>query len=233
MEEAPGVPLTSLDDCEAEFQAVLHGLGAYVAKVHQFEIGGFGLVGFAFRERQPPSAGNDLVLRGVLNSWWKYLALNRDQHVATCRQIGAIEEQEAEQILGLFATCDSLCSDVPSCWLHGDLGSHNIFTNGKEITALIDWEDTVAGDPVFDIALWATFQPERRHSTFLEGYRSVRSLPDDFEIRFWLYFLRIAISKTVHRYRFNYTDLPGRPSSGARIRRGLDGALAAQRQSGR
>jgi Ser/Thr protein kinase RdoA (MazF antagonist) len=87
---------------------------------------------------------------------------------------------------------------------------------------LIDWEDCLAGDPVFDIAFWATFHPERRHDVFLEGYRGVRDLPDDFELRFWLYFLRTALSKTVLRHRFGLQDKPGRPPASLRIHRGLE-----------
>ena len=102
--------------------------------------------------------------------------------------------------------------------LHGDLGSHNVLTDGDRLLGLIDWEDMVAGDPVYEVAFWATFHLPERHAAFLTGYRAVRPLPDDFPVRFWLYFLRVTVAKAVHRRRFGYPDRPDRPSAAHRIR---------------
>jgi len=112
--------------------------------------------------------------------------------------------------------------------LHGDLGSHNVFTDGRDVTAVIDWEDALSGDPVFDIAFWATFHPDRRHAAFLDGYRAVRALPADFEWRFWLYYLRVALAKTVLRHRLGITDRPGRLPASRRIQKGLERVEALQ-----
>ena len=115
------------------------------------------------------------------------------------------------------------CLQVPGgVLLHGDLGSHNVLTDGDRLLGLIDWEDAVAGDPVYDIAFWATFHPAARRTIFLTGYRDVRALPDDFPLRFWLYFVRIALAKAVHRRRFGYPDRPDRPTAAQRIRSALD-----------
>src|SRR5207253_1741030 len=77
-------------------------------------------------------------------------------------------------------------------------------------------------DPVFDVAFWATFHPDRRHGAFLDGYRSVRDLPADFERRFRLYYPRVALSKTVLRHRLGLADRPGRPPASLRIQRALE-----------
>ena len=97
-----------------------------------------------------------------------------------------------------------------------------MLTDGDRVLGLIDWEDAVAGDPVYDVAFWATFHPPARHASFLSGYSDVRPLPDDFPIRFWLYFLRIAVAKAVHRRRFGYPDRPDRPTPAHRILHALD-----------
>jgi Ser/Thr protein kinase RdoA (MazF antagonist) len=105
--------------------------------------------------------------------------------------------------------------------LHGDLGSHNVLTDGDRLLGLIDWEDALSGDPVYDLAFWATFHLPERHAAFLAGYRELRPLPDDFPVRFWLYFVRILLAKAVHRRRFGYPDRPDRPTAAHRIRDAL------------
>ena len=54
-----------------------------------------------------------------------------------------------------------------------------------------------------------------------KGYRSEADLPTDFEQRFWLYFLRVALAKTVLRHRLGVKDRPGREPAALRIRQGL------------
>src|SRR5262249_32278643 len=146
-----------------------------------------------------------------------------------CVRLGVVTPEEAQRILKTFDRCTRLLHVEEPALLHGDLGSHNVFTDGASITALIDWEDCLSGDPVFDIAFWATFHPERRHQAFLDGYRSESPLPGDFAVRFWLYFLRIALGKTVLRHRLRLSDPPGRPAASLRIQRGLGEAESLSR----
>jgi Ser/Thr protein kinase RdoA (MazF antagonist) len=158
---------------------------------------------------------------GLHATWAEYLFLRFEEHVKKCVDISAISLVEAGQISRLFETIANSLMNIQPVLLHGDLGNHNVFTDGKIITALIDWEDCLCGDLVFDIAFWATFHPEERHRFFLDGYRMENRLPDDFARRFWLYYLRIALSKTVLRDRFGLKDRPGRPPAAGRIRQGL------------
>src|SRR5262249_51720235 len=137
-------------------------------------------------------------------------------------RIGAISPAERRRIERHFEDADGLLDGVEPVLLHGDLSGRNIFTDGVAITAVIDWEDCLAGDPVFDLAFWATFHQDERHGALLDGYASVRPLPADFDARFWLYYLRVALSKTVQRHRFGYPDrVPGFPPASHRIGKAL------------
>jgi Ser/Thr protein kinase RdoA (MazF antagonist) len=219
MEEASGTSLKAFDHDEPHMRGLLFELGQTAARLHGIEAQKFGLVDL--RPVVLTRNGFSGVL-GMFDAWRDYVCLNLEKHTKLCQEIGAISPHQAERTLAAFSALDTLLADVTPVLLHGDLGNHNVFTDGKTITALIDWEDCLAGDPVFDIAFWATFHPERRHDVFLEGYRGVRDLPDDFELRFWLYFLRTALSKTVLRHRFGLQDKPGRPPASLRIHRGLE-----------
>jgi len=76
-----------------------------------------------------------------------------------------------------------------------------------------------AGDPVYDIAFWGTFHSARRHCpTFSTAYFGGKQPFADFELRYWLYFVRVALGeKPFLRHRLGYADPPGRPPASTRI----------------
>jgi aminoglycoside phosphotransferase (APT) family kinase protein len=219
LEEARGTPLTAYDAEEERLRPLLRELGRTVARVHGIRTAGFGFLDVRPLVLGGSSAGPP---RGIFACWRQYVLLNLDDHLRTCVAIGAVSAAEADRIEAAFAALDGVLDRVEPALLHGDLGSHNVFTDGRAITALIDWEDCLSGDPVFDLAFWATFHPDGRHPAFLDGYRSAATLPADFERRFWLYYLRVALSKTVQRHRFRLPDHPGRPPAARRIQKGLE-----------
>jgi len=88
------------------------------------------------------------------------------------------------------------------------------------VSAVLDWEDALLGDPLFDVASLCAFHPERRHTAILDAYAFPRG-DRDAVARFWIYFLRIAVARTVHRLRFAYPDPPDRPRPSGRIQLAL------------
>ncbi len=159
---------------------------------------------------------------GVLNSWPQFVMLNLSEHLRYCRNASAISYDDERTIETVFRDLAPLMSISSSSLLHGDYSGSNLFTDGSCVSAVIDWEDALAGDPVYDIAAWATFYREAIYSEFLEGYSSVRSVGSNFDVKFWLYYLRVALAKTAHRYRFGVSDVPGRPPASRRILQALE-----------
>lgn len=217
MAEAAGRTLQTFEDLESQAVAepLLFALGAALGGIHRIETTGFGPLDAA------ALAGGAGRGSGALRSWREYIGLNLGEHLEVCRAIGAISAGELARIWGEFDRAGEALDRAPSRLLHGDPGHHNVFSDGRGITAIIDWEDALCGDPVFDAAYWGTFCRDGMREPFLAGYRSALPLPEDFERRYWLYYLRIAISKTVHRSRFGQADAPGRPPASARIQKGL------------
>jgi aminoglycoside phosphotransferase (APT) family kinase protein len=217
--EAQGRRLSEFDESD-EIHARLRQLGEVVARLHQIRFEGFGFLDV----RPLDKAGNAALAdtRGTCQHWREYVERNLAAHVKTCRTIGAIDAAEAAEIRARFVEHAAVLDAAAGALLHGDLGNHNVFVDESGISALIDWEDCLVGDPVYDIAFWATFHPERRHEHFLAGYRQAGELPADFDLRFWLYFLRVSLAKTVHRHRFGYADRPDRPPPSRRIQLSLE-----------
>jgi hypothetical protein len=219
LEEAPGQSLKALDHDDAQIVSVLRALGSVVARLHEIRTEGFGLLDVRPLAEKAPTTQR---LSGIHARWSDYLTVRLPEHVGSCVDLGALTVAEAEAVFKLFEVFEATCQPSLPCLLHGDLGNHNVFSDGAAITALIDWEDALSGDPIFEVAAWATFHPQRRHQAFLDGYQAVRPLPSDFGLRFWVYFLRVALAKTVLRHRLGLQDLPGRAPAALRIRKGLD-----------
>lgn len=198
-----GQTLSTVDGDEPAMVMALTELGRAVARVH-----GVGVEGYGWLDPRRPGHALD-------KTWDDFLRRRLEEHARVCRDIGAVDSFEVSVIERLFGRPSGFVG--PGVLLHGDLGSHNVLWEQGRITALLDFEDAIAGDPVFDLASWATFHPEHRHGAFLTGYGN---LPD--RRRFWLYFLRVALAKTVVRNRFGITDRPGRPPAARRIQLALE-----------
>lgn len=214
IEEAKGNPLTAFEISAQKNAHLMFELGRIAAKLHGIATTSFGLLDV--RHVLTSQEG-----RGLLDTWESYVFLNLAKHLKFCFDIGAISFEESRIIESAFEQTRPILGQVTPSLLHGDLGNHNIFSDGKHITAIVDWEDCLSGDSMFDIASWGTFiGNDERRELFLEGYKSVRQLPEDFELRYWLYYLRVVLGKTVHRYRFKYY-LHDRIPASARIQKGL------------
>lgn len=88
--------------------------------------------------------------------------------------------------------------------VHHDLADHNFMHEGDRITGIFDWENAVIGDPILDLAscpTWKTHYP--REEKLIEGYTSVRALPEHFQEKMHVYRLRTMIWKMVFAVRNN------------------------------
>jgi aminoglycoside phosphotransferase (APT) family kinase protein len=207
IERGSGVSMTQLEGDEPRMLQALEWVGGFLARLHRLRGSGFG----------PLSHGASLA--GVHSQWVQYVWLRLPEHVQLCLERGAVSDAEAREIARLAD--DRLIADAPSALLHGDPGSHNFLVDESGVRAVIDWEDALLGDPLFDIASLCTFHPERRHPAIWAGYGTGPHAGESEWTRFWLYFLRISIAKTVHRYRFSYPDRPDRPPASQRIQLAL------------
>ncbi len=83
--------------------------------------------------------------------------------------------------------------------IHGDFGSNNVLALGSRITALLDWSEAAAGDPLYDVAnvlFWRTWLPcmEQLASYLETAMPGWRSLHD----RLLCYQLRIGLEEILH-----------------------------------
>jgi aminoglycoside phosphotransferase (APT) family kinase protein len=215
MAEAPGQVLRDLgDQLLDERPEYLTDIGRVLRAIHGIDATGAGLLDLEDSSGEAPT--------GLHPAWPDYLGLNLDKHIGFCRGLGLIDDEMARRIVSLFETMTPALGGRPSRLLHGDPGIHNVCVDAgsRAVTSILDWEDAMAGDPLFDVAMFSTFQPPRRMPAFFEGYGMMA--PTDAERRLLaLYFLRIALAKSVHRARFGIADRPDRTPAHERILRGV------------
>jgi len=221
LERAQGKRLREQELDSPEIPLIVAELGRVVAQMHAIPgPGGWGLLAYGTRDE-------DFRLCGSSTSWKDYIFTNLYSHVHNAYAYGVLDAKAHDFIHHFFSDGDRLFEVAPAkALLHGDLGSHNVFfaTNGSpQITALIDWEDALAGDPAFDVASFASFF--RMHEfleAFLTGYCDVGgALAEDFELRLWTYYLRIVLAKATLRIRLGY-DRGGASISKPKIAMAID-----------
>lgn len=217
IEMAEGTSLRELGDALLDDdQDVVAAIGAALRQTHAVEGSGAGPINVMGKERPPRPDG-------VHEQFSDYIDVRLREHIAACVQAGYVDAGLADRIERLFARMRPALAGRPIRLLHGDPGIHNICWHPEagRITALIDWEDALVGDPLFDIAMWSSFHPPRRMAPFLSGYGLSSPTREERQL-IALYFLRIALSKTVHRLRFGIVDQSGRTPGHHRIYRGVE-----------
>lgn len=187
MEYLEGLTLYEIRNDEESICNVLKQLGEQLKNLHKIHSEKFGLLGL-----------------NLFDIWEQYLDQNLDSHITYLERNGLIDDP-FDLLMAYHSGLEKLPILNESHLLHGDLSYHNIITNNGNLAGIIDWEDALFGDPIFDLANLATFHPERRHEYFLNSYKNK---PEDFNNRFWFYYLRISMAKAVHRHRFGYIDKP-------------------------
>lgn len=176
-------------------------IGRYVGRWQGITPDGFGL----FNVSTLSKSG---MLQGHHAAYCDYFYLNFERHLHCLAQSGFLSDTDCRLINELATAHESLLDIERGCLVHKDLALWNILGDGYHISAFIDWDDAISGDPVDDLSLLACFHSGDMVSAAIEGYKEVRSLPGYFVERFWLHMLRNMVFKSVIRVRGNYFDLP-------------------------
>lgn len=79
-------------------------------------------------------------------SWREFLL-----HPVTLDWQGAKLDEDVDHLIELLQELAGHCPEHHAL-VHGDFGSNNLLTDGKDITAVIDWSEALYGDPLYDLA---------------------------------------------------------------------------------
>ena len=175
-------------DGTLEVSRIAFDIGVAVAQWQALTWEGFGVL--------------DEGLRGYRPSYADYFHLRLEEHLHFLKSRGFLAD--AHEILAEIEQHHALLAVDRGCLVHKDLALWNILGTPDEIAAFIDFDDAISGDPTDDLSLLACFHDAAFLQLTLEGYQSVRRLPEEYCRRFWLHLLRNMIVKSVIRVGGGY-----------------------------
>ncbi|MEK7592883.1 MAG: aminoglycoside phosphotransferase family protein [Patescibacteria group bacterium] len=173
-----------------EYDRLSYELGEYVARIHSLMFEGFG--------RFDEKSALEGKLNGTKKSFSEYIDVCLESDLAYLVKDNVIDKETAKEIVKIFVERKNIMNITQGVLIHHDLADHNIMFSGNHITGIFDWEACVVGDPALDLAscpTWKTHHP--REDMLLEGYKSIRALPGNFEEKRNLYLLRTMLWKMV------------------------------------
>ena len=118
---------------------------------------------------------------------WDQYVLRRSEKIDRYKEVIqkiSLEPSLVDKAFALLIKNREHYSSVKPVLLHGDLGYEHIFVDGTTITGIIDWGNTLSGDPAHDFAWWNFFHDSDNTGTILlDGYQIAKKTATDFQIR--------------------------------------------------
>ncbi|MDB5184123.1 MAG: aminoglycoside phosphotransferase family protein [Candidatus Saccharibacteria bacterium] len=135
---------------------------------------------------------------GKHQSWRDTLIVLRDLGVnPELKSKSLFEPKVMEQIMAASSQLLPYCPEERRP-IHGDPG-HNILIDNGQVTGVIDWTQSMYGDPLFDVAKLDLHFPESNFkAVFKRRYESKGTIPQNFDERILCYQLLVGISDLVH-----------------------------------
>ena len=177
-----------------DYDQMSFDLGRYIAMWGDLSFKNFG------RFRVNPTG---ILLEGSKQSMYEYILVRLDEDIRFLVDHGVFDAKKADAVRKLFDARKAVMSCPVGTLVHYDLADHNIMFDGQNsITGIFDWEAAVVGDPILDLAscpMWKTHYP--REKKLIEGYKSIRDLPNFFKEKMDIYRLRTMLWKMVYAIR--------------------------------
>ena len=181
-------------------RAVSEQLGVYLALLHGITGEGFG---FLDTER----LRRDGKLQGLDRSHAEYFHKRLDDHLGYLQEVGFLDRAGVGRIEAVLQRHAGLLDIERPALLHKDLAFWNVVGPPDRVAAIVDWDDTVLGDPVDDLAIVRCFYDAEVFEPLVAGYRRTAELPADFTTRLWLYVLRNMLWKAKIRHFMGYFEM--------------------------
>jgi len=171
--------------------------GRKMASYHKINVNGFGPF-----DNKKAKAGK---LVGIHSSYHDFIHAGLEENLKRLVKFEVISQSLADSFSHIFSIKNFEPADGARL-VHNDYADWNLLTDKQQITAVLDWDESHAGDPVADLACYSTFYNIERMEKFMEGYKEISILPDDYDNRFHFYRLRYTISKMALRIKRYQVD---------------------------
>lgn len=174
---------------EEEYDQFNFETGQAIAKLGDIKLDGFGRFDETIAVAEDRLEGNKTQLS-------EYINVCCDEDLDSLEELSIITSRQAQRIKDFFQQRKDIIDIKQGSLVHYDLADHNLRYKGGQLEAIFDWETAVVASPVLDLAscpTWRSHYPKREK--LLEGYQSIKALPDNFEELEKVFFLRTMVWK--------------------------------------
>ncbi len=182
-----------------DLDGVARQLGRYLRRLHAIPLDGFGFMDTVHLSRIGRLRGLDRVYRD-------YFFRRLDDHLGYLRRHDLLSGHDADEVERQFHRHQQHLDRPHGVLVHRDMALWNVLGTPDTVTAIIDWDDAVSGDPADDIGVLRCFYDEPFMGALMTGYTENDPLAPDFECRVWLHTLRNMLWKTMLRHALGYFD---------------------------
>lgn len=182
---------------QKDYDRISFQLGQTVAKMSDINFEKFG--------RFDNKKSLEGVLAGTKNRHSDYIFVQLEENLKNIFDAGFLSKNNLASILKIFEKSKLLMDIKKGSLVHYDLADHNLRYDPRtfDLKVLFDWESAVSSDPLLDLAsapTWKTLYP--REEKIIEGFKSLKKLPDDFKDKMNIYRLRTILWKIDHNIKF-------------------------------
>lgn len=184
---------------EATDKILIEDTGRLLALTHSIKTDKYGFFDNAIAKKEDR-------LLGIHDTWKEHVYASLEDNLSYLVEKNAITQVERGKITEIFKNNDHLIVCASPRLVHNDVADWNQLTDGKKITAFIDWDESFSGDPICDFSTYSVFFDDKRLHNLIHGYETITRLPSDFEAKFHIYRLRYIISKLTLRTKRSVFD---------------------------
>lgn len=201
----------------SEYKNIYTDLGRVFKQIHSISANNYGPIDIKLLLTK-----NELT--GTFSSWKSFIFLNLNNHLKECVKIGVLSPSELVSLKSIYVKSKPIFTNSKSSLIHNDPSLRNIFVNNNRVTGIIDWEDAIFGDPLWEIAFIDTFlfrkEDKLKFKLFCNGY-GININKEYKSLKYWLYYLRISLLKTISRFKFGYENDMGLKIDKLRVKRAI------------
>ncbi len=182
--------------------AIAGHLGRCLRRLHSVRLEGFGFINTDELQQSGRLVGLDASNRA-------YFGKCLDDHLRYVVDHNLLDAQAGAQVAAVFAQRAEELERPCGVLVHRDMALWNVLGTPSRISAIIDWDDAVSGDPADDIGMLYCFYEDMFMEQLLASYWAPHAVPDDFRRRIALYWLRNMLWKAKLRHALGYFDKAG------------------------
>lgn len=191
-----------LVDNPQDMNELMKDAGKLLSKMHTVPVAGFGP--FDYKKAKQGQ------LVGIHGDFITAIRAGLAKNLKVLEKYNTITKEQSKIINKLFDKNNPLLDCKQAVLVYADMTDWNMLTkNGKNISALLDFGDCVASDPIVDIAFWSSRTSFDRIDAFLSGYFGNKTRPKNFNKKLKLFTLRcvlMSMATRVQRARYIKSD---------------------------